>query len=327
MNRQKLWFLIEPDADQDVSVYDKTMLGIIAASLIPLMAGTQIPEWMHWLDIAATIIFLIDYILHWICADLSEPREDVRKHRYLSFILYPLRPIAIIDLLSILPGFFPLNHGLRIFRLVRLFRIVRGLMIFRNIRRRRSVDLIVTALKKQRESLTIIFCIAIGYIFVSALIVFNVEPQTFKSFFDALYWSTVSLTTVGYGDIYPVTAIGRLFTMLSSILGIAVIALPSSILTADLMIILNDSDDDDNNDVSTPSTHSAHMAMTHINIKEKIISKIQEIGDDNSSESVSRNDDHGQLHEDGVETHKNDEGKRDGEKNNEEKNNEESEVL
>ncbi|MCW0930195.1 potassium channel family protein, partial [Streptococcus anginosus] len=100
-------------------------------------------------------------------------------------------------------------------------------------RRRRSVDLIVTALKKQREPFTIILCIAVGYIFVSALIVYNVEPDTFKNFFNALYWATVSLTTVGYGDLYPVTVVGKTFTMLSSILGIAVIALPSSILTAD----------------------------------------------------------------------------------------------
>ncbi|TCD53953.1 ion transporter [Alloscardovia theropitheci] len=269
MNRQKLWFLIEPDADQDVSVYDKVMMAIIVVSLVPLMMGSNIPEWAHWLDIAATIVFLLDYILHWICADFSEHPENNHRSRFWRFLLYPFRPIAIVDLLSILPGFFPLNHGLRIFRLVRLLRIVRGLMIFRNIRRRRSVDLIVTALKKQRESFTIIFCIAIGYIFVSALIVFNVEPQTFKSFFDALYWATVSLTTVGYGDIYPVTVVGRLFTMLSSILGIAVIALPSSILTADLMIILNDNDDDESNDVSTPTTNSAHQAMSHINLKEK----------------------------------------------------------
>ncbi|OTA26370.1 hypothetical protein B9G54_05155 [Alloscardovia macacae] len=265
MNRKELWFFIEPDADQDVSSYDKVMLVVIAASLIPLMLAGEIPDWMHWLDGLATFIFVVDYVLHWLCADFSHA-ECKHRNRFLCFLLYPLRPIAIIDLLSILPGFFPLNHGLRIFRLVRLLRIVRGLMIFRNIRRRRSVDLIVTALKKQREPFAIIFCIAVGYIFVSALVVFNVEPQTFKSFFDALYWATVSLTTVGYGDIYPVTVVGRLFTMLSSILGIAVIALPSSILTADLMIILNESDDDESNDVSAPATQSAQMALQHINV-------------------------------------------------------------
>lgn len=61
---------------------------------------------------------------------------------------------------------------------------------------------------------------------------FNVEPDTFDSFFDAFYWATVSLTTVGYGDIYPVTVIGKIVAMISSVFGIAVVALPSGIITA-----------------------------------------------------------------------------------------------
>ncbi|WP_083907363.1 potassium channel family protein [Alloscardovia criceti] len=264
MNRLKLLFFIEPDVDEDVSSYDKAMLVVIALSFLPLMAGNEIPLWLQWLDMLCTLIFLVDYILHWICADLSEAIEHKHRSRLMCFLLYPLRPMAIIDLLSILPGFFPINHGLRIFRLIRLLRIIRGMMIFRNIRRRRSVDLLVKAFKKQKESLSIIFCIAVGYIFISALIVYNVEPQTFKSFFNALYWATVSLTTVGYGDIYPVTAVGKLFTMLSSILGIAVIALPSSILTADLMIILNESDDDTSNDVVASPGHPAYTIVNSI---------------------------------------------------------------
>jgi len=175
MNRRELWFFIEPDANEDVSSYDKTMLVVIAVSLIPLMIVTHIPLWMQWLDGIATFIFVVDYILHWFCADLSDPPQHQGRARWKSFLLYPLRPMAIIDLLSILPGFFPINHGWRVFRLIRLLRTVRGMMVFKNLRRRRSVDLIVTALKKQREPFTIIFCIAVGYIFVSALIVYNVE--------------------------------------------------------------------------------------------------------------------------------------------------------
>lgn len=56
--------------------------------------------------------------------------------------------------------------------------------------------------------------------------VINVEPDSFESFFDAVYWATVSLTTVGYGDIYPVSKVGRIITMISSVFGIAIVALP-----------------------------------------------------------------------------------------------------
>ena len=73
------------------------------------------------------------------------------------------------------------------------------------------------------------------YNVVSALIIFNIEGDSFETFFDAIYWATVSLTTVGYGDIYPVTSIGRIITMVSSIFGIAVVALPAGIITAGYM--------------------------------------------------------------------------------------------
>ena len=73
---------------------------------------------------------------------------------------------------------------------------------------------------------------AVAYVLVSALVIYNVEPESFPSFFDAIYWATISLTTVGYGDIYPVSTIGRIVTMLSSVFGIAIIALPSGVITA-----------------------------------------------------------------------------------------------
>ena len=69
----------------------------------------------------------------------------------------------------------------------------------------------------------------------SALVIFNVEPQTFDNFFEAIYWATVSLTTVGYGDIYPTSDIGRIITMISSVFGIAIVALPAGIITAGYM--------------------------------------------------------------------------------------------
>ena len=83
---------------------------------------------------------------------------------------------------------------------------------------------------------------AVAYIFVSALVVYNVEPDSFETFFDAVYWATISLTTVGYGDIYAVTTIGRLVTMISSVFGIAIIALPSGVITAGYLEEMKDKD-------------------------------------------------------------------------------------
>lgn len=95
--------------------------------------------------------------------------------------------------------------------------------------------MIGSVFREQRESLLTVLMLAFAYILISALVVYNVEPETFANFFEAVYWATVSLTTMGYGDIYPVTTVGRLVTMLSSLLGIAVVALPAGIVTAGYM--------------------------------------------------------------------------------------------
>ena len=99
----------------------------------------------------------------------------------------------------------------------------------------RSFEIIGNVIRSSRESLSAVCTLAVGYIIVSALVIYNVEPDSFSTFFDAIYWATVSLTTVGYGDIYPVSTMGRLVTMISSIFGIAVVALPAGIITAGYM--------------------------------------------------------------------------------------------
>lgn len=95
-------------------------------------------------------------------------------------------------------------------------------------------------IRKEKGVLLTVLGIAVFYVFLTALIMFNAEPHinpttgatSFEDFFDALYWATVTLTTVGYGDMIPVTDIGRCVSMLSSLFGVTVIALPSGVITA-----------------------------------------------------------------------------------------------
>lgn len=111
--------------------------------------------------------------------------------------------------------------------------------------RRKIYEVIEVADKDDRDSLIydrfMLMCIAAvcvlagGYIALSALIMFQVEPDSFDTFFDAIYWAVVTLTTVGYGDIYPTSEIGRIVSMMSSFMGIAIVALPTGIITAGYM--------------------------------------------------------------------------------------------
>lgn len=140
--------------------------------------------------------------------------------------------MALADLLCILPSLFLLNNSLRLFKILHMLRTLR---IFKFFRYSKNIQILTNVLKKQKDSLIIVGLLALGYIFISALIIFNVEPSTFPNFFDAPYWATNSLTTVGYGDIYAVSTTGKIITMISSFLGIAIVALPAGIITAGYM--------------------------------------------------------------------------------------------
>ena len=147
--------------------------------------------------------------------------------------------MAIIDLLSILPFLTILNTSLKLLKLFRLLRALKVLRTFKFLRYSKSFEIIVNVFKKQKRVLSAVATMAIAYVLVSALVIYSVEPESFSNFFEAIYWATVSLTTVGYGDIYPVTTIGRIVTMISSVFGIAIIALPSGVITAGYLSEVN----------------------------------------------------------------------------------------
>lgn len=232
MLQQKIYNLINRDRKGMLAsrIYDWYMLVMIFASIVPLMFIETYPIFKV-IDIVTVIAFIIDYILRWFASDIQ------LKRGWLSYLIYPFTPMAIIDLLSILPGFNLISPEFKLLRLTRLLKIIRLLKLFRY---SDKITIFLQVLRKEREVLLSVLMLALFYIFITALVMFNAEPhinpntgsETFHSFFDALYWATVTLTTVGYGDLCPVTDIGRVVSMLSSLFGVAIIALPSGVITA-----------------------------------------------------------------------------------------------
>ena len=233
--RKRIFEIIEVSKDNDrISfIYDITMLFAIIVSIVPL-AFKESYRVFYYIDVVTTILFIIDYLLRWGTSDYKFKKKNIT-----SFLIYPFSFWAIIDLVSILPTITVLNSGfklLRLFRVVKTFRIFR---IFKAFRYSKSIRIIINVMKNSKEALLAVCTLAFSYILISALVIFNVEPDSFESFFDAIYWATISLTTVGYGDIYPVTNAGRIITMISSILGIAIVALPAGIITAGYLNEIN----------------------------------------------------------------------------------------
>ena len=226
--KKRLYEIIEASREDDVvsKAYDIMMLVAVVVGLIPLMLKAE-SIYTKSIDGLTIAIFLIDYVLRLFTSDYKMGIKS-----YKAYIAYCFTPMAIIDLLSIVPilGFIIPDSII-----IRLFKVFKVLRLLKLIRYSKTMVSIANVIRKVRKQLFAVLILTLVYIIASALIVFQIEPALFDTFFDALYWATISITTVGYGDISPVTDFGRLMTMLSALVGVAIIALPSGIITAAYM--------------------------------------------------------------------------------------------
>ena len=221
MVRKKLFKIVEKDTTY-YEWYDILILICIWISIIPLTFKEQ-NNFTYILTILTTIVFVMDYILRWITSDFR------LKKGIVSFIKYPFTISAIFDLVVILSCFSEIFNSSYILRIFSIFRILR---IAKTLRYSSKFEIIKSVVNKNKKILEVVCGFTAGFIFISALIMFQFENQSFKNFFEAIYWSTTVLTTVGYGDICPKTEIGRLISIISSLVGIAFVALPTGIITS-----------------------------------------------------------------------------------------------
>ena len=238
--RKRLYEIVTASGSDDrvSSGYDAFMIVLIVVSLVPLAFKDETP-FLSALDKTCACVFVLDYLARWMTADYKYGNRSV-----LSFVRYPFSFMAVIDLLSVLPSFTVMNSCFKVLRMARMFRALRVLRVLKAARYSRSLQIILRVFRRSREALLTVGTLALAYILICALVILNVEPESFENFYDAVYWACVSLTTMGYGDIYPVTAVGRFFTMISSFLGIAIVALPAGIITAGYMAEVEHTDSD-----------------------------------------------------------------------------------
>lgn len=226
--KRRIYEVIEVSSIGDISsrAYDRLMTTAIIVGLLPLTVK-EMNNYLVAIDIFVSILFIIDYAARVYTADYKMGYQNYR-----AYIAYIFTPLAIFDFLSIIPvvyifipvsGFISLLRLFRVFRMLKLVRYSKTMIIIRNV------------IRKVKSQLIAVLFLIIIYIFGAAMLIFQLEPNLFNNFFDALYWATISITTIGYGDIYPVTTVGRLITMISALVGMAVIALPTGIITAAYM--------------------------------------------------------------------------------------------
>jgi voltage-gated potassium channel len=176
-------------------------------------------------------IFSVEYILRvWSCTDIEKYRHPLRGR-----IKYILSAGGLIDLLAVLPFYLPLliKYDLRILRALRLVRFLRFFKLGRYLQASR---IIARVFRKKRDELVLSLAITFCLIIIASCLMYftehDAQPDKFSSIPETMWWSVATLTTVGYGDVYPITVMGKILTACISILGIGMFALPAGILAS-----------------------------------------------------------------------------------------------
>ncbi len=208
------------------------LLNVIAV-MLETIPSIYLPNkaFFYYFDIISVAIFSIEYILRvWSCV-----HEEKYSHPVYGRLRYMATPGAIIDLLAILPFYLHVFVGLdlRILRILRLFRFLR---LFRLTSYMKATKLIVNVFRSVYNQLLLSLVLALTLIIISSSLVYFPEhlaqPEVFTSIPATIWWSVVTLTTVGYGDMIPITIIGKIFTGVILLAGVAMFALPAGIITA-----------------------------------------------------------------------------------------------
>ena len=242
--KQTVFEVIQPAAKGHVAsrIFDLFIMLLIFVSIASVFMATfplSRPTIRVLIRVERTsiIVFTVEYLLRIWTADLLYPELTARRAR----IRYMLSGMALIDLIAILPFylpmFLPVNLvGLRAVRLVRLLRIFKlnrysdALLAIGDVFRRKS-----------REILVSMFFVLILLTIASLLIYYaehDAQPEQFANAFSGLWWAVATLTTVGYGDIYPVTVTGRILGAVIAVMGIGMVAVPTGILSAGFVEML-----------------------------------------------------------------------------------------
>ena len=237
--KSKVHILLHPElgeskADKFVNAF---IIILIVLNVIAVMLETVKPlhdkyeRIFHYFDLVSVFIFTVEYVLRvWSCT--HDPRY---KGSIKGRIKYMLTPGALIDLLAFLPTYFHafLDFDLRILRLLRFFRFFR---LFRLTAYTRSAQMIFNVFKSRFNELLLSFVMVLFLIIIASCLLFfaehNEQPEAFSSIPATMWWAVVTLTTTGYGDMTPHTAIGKVLAGTIMLSGVALFALPAGIITA-----------------------------------------------------------------------------------------------
>jgi len=237
--RQRLYEILNCQKEGDLPrrLFDIFIVTLIFLNVLAVVLETvaslsaKYSAFFHVFELVSVIIFTIEYVLRiWTCTF-----KEGYKHPVTGRIKFVLMPLALIDLFAILPFYLPMliSLDLRFIRAVRLLRLFRLLKIGRY---SRSLKILGKVIKVAKEDLLIVGFAALVVLTIASSVIYFAEheaqPELFSSIPAAMWWGVITLTTVGYGDICPVTVLGKTFAGIIAVLGVGLFALPTGIIAS-----------------------------------------------------------------------------------------------
>ncbi|WP_415230306.1 ion transporter [Psychromonas sp.] len=227
INKETLRKIVDSTDHFFGKVFTFTVQSLIVISLITFSIDTlpdlslEIKKILNIIEVVTVGIFTLEYVLRFIISE--------RKLKFI-FSFY-----GLVDLLAILPFYIASGFDLRAIRIFRLLRLVRILKLFKY---NQAINRFHRALVIAKEELILFGFVAVIMLYLSAVGIYYCEnaaqPEQFKSVFHSLWWSVTTLTTVGYGDMYPITAGGKLFTFFILTIGLGIVAIPTGLVASAL---------------------------------------------------------------------------------------------
>jgi voltage-gated potassium channel len=236
--KRRTWEILsstEP-GDKISRYFDFALMALILLNVTAVMLSSvasinaRYGSVLYAFELFSVAIFTLEYAARmWSCTASPEFSQQISGR-----VRFFFRPMTLIDLVAIIPFYLPyLGVDMRVVRLFRIFRMFRILKLGRY---SRAFSLIRNAIVGKREELVLTVVVLVVLLVVAASLMFYAErdaqPENFSSIPATLWWSVVTLTTVGYGDVYPLTVIGKIIAGIMAILGIGMVALPAGIISA-----------------------------------------------------------------------------------------------
>ncbi len=251
--RQSKWHVLD-----DYFITALIVLNIVAMMLESIETHYETYKTYYQIfDIFSIAVFSVEYIIRIWIADEIYPQIGKLKSR----LKYIFSFFGIIDLLAILPFYLPMfiKVDLRFMRILRLIRIFR---VFKLVRFIGSIQLLLKVIKERKDELLITLFGSALMLLVSASLMYEIEhelqPDKFSNVFEAIWWAVATLTTIGYGDVYPISGWGQFLAAVTALFGIGLVAIPTGIISVGFLEQIQNTKESKNTDNKEQYTYCPH---------------------------------------------------------------------